>query len=496
MIEPTAPPLNAPSRKSKYSRGLPPWILTGDALAELVIYAILVGGMASHGYAELGIYRVLAWLGCGLLGVWAAIGIWLNRWRGSHLRTSRWILSAFGVMIVWTGFQTIPLPAGLVMGLNPAWKEIQQSFQSTGLEFPTMIPLALNPDRAIWSWDQLVAAGLFFAGVALLTTRRRCSNRLIIAVALVSLTEGIWGFLRFAAGGQPHAIGALFNPSHHAALVLAGIPLFMVWTIDLSRRSEVFSGGLFSGSNPLLIAVGAGLIAMMGWATSYSRGGLVLGGAVLLIWVIIEVWGARNEGPRDDAESVPFSLTAVGVGGTILLLLAVAGLVYSASLLEGISSLQWETGERQGLGRFELWRATLEGLGDSPWTGLGLGGTENALTRYSVMPMRTDPIWSHGDYVQILAELGIPIALVVGLLFSKALLSFWRDTRQRWEAFEWPDRIMTRAAMAGLIALLIHAGVDFHLRIPLVGFVALILLALSINDGPLFIVSNSSSGRR
>ena len=494
MNETASQPLETTSRKANRSRGLPVWTRLGDSIAELVVILLLAGGLFSQGYAESGGARQLAWAGCGMLGIWAAIGFSLDRWRGSHLRTARWILIGFAVLTIWTGIQILPLPAGFVTGISSVWREIRQSFQAAGLEFPERIPLALNPDRALGSWDQLLAAMLFFAGVALLTTRRGCSARLIVAVALVSVTEGLWGFFLYATGSQPYSIGALFNPSHHAALVMAGIPLFIIWTIDLSRRSEIFSGSIISGSNPLLLILGAGMLALMGWATSYSRGGLLLGGGVLLAWTAIEVWGVRREtSPEDGAP--PFSLTAAGVGGTILILLALAGLVYSASLMEGITTLQWETGESQGLGRLELWRGTLEGLGDSPWLGLGLGGTENALTRYSVMPMRTDPIWSHGDYVQILAEIGIPVALAMMLLFSRALLSFWRDTRQRWGAFDWSDRIMNRAAMAGLIALLIHAGVDFHLRIPLVGFAALILLALSINDGPLFVVSDSSRGR-
>jgi O-antigen ligase len=142
----------------------------------------------------------------------------------------------------------------------------------------------------------------------------------------------------------------------------------------------------------------------------------------------------------------------------------------------------------------QLWRGTLRALAVEPWSGLGLRGTEAALTRYAEWPMTTNPIWAHNDYVQALAELGVPAALLVACLAGMALLCGARELRRATRAERWSRDLLRRAAAAGALTALAHAAADFHLRIPLAGFVCLGLIALAVTPGGL-LVSNRSYAR-
>ena len=126
---------------------------------------------------------------------------------------------------------------------------------------------------------------------------------------------------------------------------------------------------------------------------------------------------------------------------------------------------------------------------ETPLFGLGLGGAEAALTRFVDQPAVLAPIWSHNDYVQLVAELGLPVtSLLLGALVV-FLVSFYKDIRQRRRDFDPSERVLQRAALLGVLTAALHAFVDFHLRVPLIGFTFLILVALIVNQGPLLVTS-------
>ncbi len=468
--------------------GLPGWIRTGDTAAEIVVWLILIGGFFSLGYVVNPLLRGWAWLACGLLGAWSAIGLGAGRWGGSGLRTARCGMAVLAIPILWCGFQLIPLSSDFVLRISPVQREIQTSFREAGLSLQGKISLAHSPAKGLRSWNQLVASGLFFAGVCLLTARRSCSLRLCALVALVSLAEGWIGAIRYAKG-VPRASGAIFNSNHHAALVVMGLPLYFARLVQWKRYSpRLRYGSIMSGSNPLLLFYGLGLVAIIGWLAAISRGSLILSGGVLVVWIVIEFWGALRE--LREGEKIPVSALLIGLLAGVVFSLSLAALVTSSSIYQGFATRGWKD-ELSGAGRMELWRATAEALMQTPWLGLGLFGTENALNQYGAMPMTLIPIRSHNDYVQIIAEMGVPASAVALMFLGRMLVSMIRDWSGRIRRSDWSRGLMQRAALAGVLAALAHAAVDFHLRIPEIGFVFLILLALAVNEGTLLI----SSGR-
>lgn len=479
---------NRPSRRRE-RHPLPLWVRIGDNLAEVIVILVLLGGLFCEGYVNESRYWMRAWsgFGCALLGMWACVGATQGRWSGPAMRIPRWIVALFALVILWTGFQLIPLPSSFVTRISPVWSEIHATYLAADLDFPASIPLAHSPEKGMRAWHQLVAGALFFIGVAQLTTRRTCSMRLITAVALISVVEGYWG-LSGQYFGKNRAIGAVFNPNHHAALAILGMPLFFARIIQWKRfNPAIRDSPIISGTHPFLLFLALGFGALFGWLNSLSRGSILFGGSILVVWAIIEIIGNWRDSRIDESPApTPMAILLAGAG-YMTLLLGLTVVLVSSPLLDNLLSRGTIEDELQGRGRLELWKAVFRGLSETPWLGFGLSGTETALNRYTVLPLGTIPIWAHNDYVQMVAELGLPVAAIALILLAFVLGGLTIQWAAQMRQIPWTFGLTHRAAIAGVLITLAHAAVDFHLRIPLIGFSFLILLALAVNQGPLLI---------
>ncbi len=113
--------------------------------------------------------------------------------------------------------------------------------------------------------------------------------------------------------------------------------------------------------------------------------------------------------------------------------------------------------------RVKIWRDTLRYTGDFKWTGSGLGAFEHGFFRYqTVAPVNTVD-FAHNDYLQILAELGIPGSLLVGILAgwigaTTVAVVVWRRSARNWE--------LAVGLLASLVTVAVHSLADFNLYIP------------------------------
>jgi O-antigen ligase len=112
-------------------------------------------------------------------------------------------------------------------------------------------------------------------------------------------------------------------------------------------------------------------------------------------------------------------------------------------------------------GRIDTYRATLRMIADFPWFGVGLGGFAYAFPAY-----RTGNLWgvwdrAHNVLLEIAAEGGILLALVVVLAWILLFALLLHGVRQRRRDTIFPVAAFTVAAVA-----LIHAMIDFSLQIP------------------------------
>ncbi|MCC5877873.1 MAG: O-antigen ligase family protein [Candidatus Sumerlaeia bacterium] len=452
----------------------PTWRRIGDTVVLFILAGVLFLSWFSHGLVEQGIPRLLSWLGVSLVGIWGIIGWAAGEWDRRELLPAKILVGLLLLATGWGYLQTIPLPSAFVAGLSGPWRDHLNAMVASGLTPPESIPLATAPERALAASHQLLAATLCLIGVAMLATRRRSAACLIGLVAVYGILEGLTGLLHWVTVEGARAHGAIYNPNHWAAIVASCsiVALVGLYAWSASKGED----GLLSGRSPLillLLPIGA---AMVAWLAALSRGSAMSLVVVIIPWVALE-WAGRRD--RESGKSLlPTGLAFLALA----FLVAIAGAVSLDRLLLRFLDVDLLTANS----RILLWMATISGWSEAPLVGLGYGGAEFAINRHAGFPLVSLPGWTHNDPLQWICEWGILGTVLIGLLavwFSVAAIRIRRE-RQRYLPFD--SGLMNRACWAALAVLLVHSFFDFHLRIPVVGYVALILLALGLQSGSYF----------
>jgi hypothetical protein len=455
------------------------WLAVGAAL----LGYLFVYGLGTWGYMDARAGRAVYFPLCAGLGTVGLLGWAAGAFDGPLMARARKALVALLCVVGWCGLQTIPIPNAIVTIINPAWGPVLASMERTGLEVPTRIPLALSPERAADGWHLLLAATAAFAGMLAMAARGGW-RFLAGVVMLLAIAEGLLGLGNFLAQPGSRAYGGIYNPNHHAALTLCGLPvaIAMLWNRH-ERLRETLGEGLFSGRDVGLLGVGAVAAASAGWVASASRGSLVFGAPFLLLWTLYEWRLLRRAEAAEFGEDQPTRW----MESLLLGLVMIPTVAIVALLAGGDQFIARVDGSKSELfsdaGRVAQSLATLSGWAETNWMGLGIGGTEAAISRFLDMPLVYSPIHTHCDWLQFSAEVGLPGLL----LLAAALIPLGRSflpAHRLLTTCDPADARIRRAAAAGLATLLGHALVDFHLRIPLIAIAALLLLALALVPPP------------
>lgn len=442
----------------------------GDLLALVLIAAVFALGLGSHGLAAEGAARTLAFSACGLLGAWAVVGWLRGRWNRGELAPTKVFLLMLLLAAGWGFVTVLPIPAPWAEALSPPLREHRAALGAAGFATPPRLPLAHAPERALSGGHQILACLLFFAGTALLATRRKMATGLIAIVAVFAVAEGLLGLWRFLGEGAWRAYGGVHNANHWAAFVAAGLVVALAGLIHWAGGTG-HDGGLFSGRDARILLLLPIAAAWAGWLASLSRGSVLSVLAVLGVWGLIEWRGRRGE------RGGPPVAAALLAAGAVVVLLAM-GLALDRLVLRFVEGDFFTANSR-----VMLWEATARGLAESPWVGLTYGGTEFAINRHAGFPLESIPLWAHSDPLQWICEWGLVAGLPLAALCGVFLWRAWRCRRERSEYLPFSAGTLNRAALAGLAILLLHSLGDFHLRIPSVGFLALVLLALALQSG-------------
>ena len=275
-----------------------------------------------------------------------------------------------------------------------------------------------------------LATGLLVAGAASVAIG-------LIQVFAPQWPDGEW----IARSGIPgRAVGNLRQPNHLATLLLwsvvAVIPLIESRHDAVRRAWPWMAGSLFA-------------LLLFGVVLSGSRTGLV--GLVVLVG-----WGLFDH-----------RLSRLSRG-----LLIASPLICAASwwLLDLLAAAQG-TGAHLGAatrvgesdpsgGRFAIWRDTLALIAQNPWWGVGFGEFNFAWS-LTPFPHRHHAFFDHTHNLplQLMVELGIPLALLVLGLLGWGLWQAFDRTR-RVEGFEGSA---LRAALVMVLLMALHSQLEYPL---------------------------------
>jgi len=138
------------------------------------------------------------------------------------------------------------------------------------------------------------------------------------------------------------------------------------------------------------------------------------------------------------------------------------------------------TEELSKIDRVEMWQESLQLIRANRWTGCGLGAFEHGFFRYkNVAPInRVD--FAHNDYVQIVAELGLPGGVLVGIVAGWIASRIFAVVLWRRDSMNWALAV---GLLGALVAIGFHSLADFNLYIPANALVVAWLSGVAVSPG-------------
>ena len=210
---------------------------------------------------------------------------------------------------------------------------------------------------------------------------------------------------------------------------------------------------------------------MFGLVLSVSRGGWIALAVAAALWFVA---AARL---KLEARLARFGVVALLLiaGGTLLL-------AWSPDTRGRFEQMMIDRGE---VSRPVLWRAAVEIFKMHPFAGTGGGSYNFAFEAVRPEGFGKDPIWAHSEYLNVLSDYGLVgagCALLAAVAGVRALGGSSREsTPVRQRISDWSESSALRAGIrVGLLALMLHAAVDFHFRLPGIVVSAVLLAALAV----------------
>ncbi len=314
----------------------------------------------------------------------------------------------------------------------------------------------------------LVYAALFFS---ILNNLHRQEATQIICFVLIFLAMGIsiYAFYQFLThsnrvwhfpikyGGR--ASGTYISPNHLAGFLEMLLPLALSYTL-VGRGRAIMK--IFLGYAALAIIIG---IAVTG-----SRGSWVACSLALIVLFAVLLFQRAHR---------------LSAGLSLLVLLGGGAWAIAQTSLFHSRVNQTMVGGRLNLDvRFVLWDTALGMWRDHPWFGVGPGHYDHRYRAYRPSSLQLQPDYAHSDYLNLLADWGVvgSVIVLLGLIaLGVGIRRIWKHVRRKEDEFGLSLSNKFAFVLGGtiaLLALLIHATVDFNLQIPANAMIAVTLVAL------------------
>jgi len=445
------------------------------AVLRVALLALLVWTPLPFGAVQPGAVLALE-LHAALLGL---LALWVLKHDADRLPpVARRVLALSAIVLAVGLLQLIPLPQSWIATLAPQAAEARALLTPILKSQSTFAPLSLEPQAtadALLRFTSYVLVGLA-AAVALDTPERVKQAAWVLAAS--GAFQALYGATEYLSGHQhifgyakrfytDEASGTFINRNHFAAYLAATLPLALAMaTRGRAKRTTATSWRerglalLEPRGVGLVVAALAAAAIWIGIVLSYSRAGF----AVALAATVAFALGAAGR------------VRAAGRVAAALLLLPTLVLLFQEVRAPGERFAADEEELRTLGGRVEVWGVGLEMAKEHVVLGTGLGTFESAFAPRRPPGVELRWTHAHSDWLEAAIEGGLPVLCAVAgiaLLVVRHLLRAARGA-------------VPAALAAALLALAIHAAVDFPLRIPAVAVVAAVLVgaALSVEEEP------------
>ena len=368
-----------------------------------------------------------------------------------------WPLAAF---LAIPALQLVPLPdavhAVVAPGSHAVWHPAEPAVVAVLGAAPR--PVSVDPDSTLRALALTGGLALLAVLAATALSRPVPAARAAGAVAACGfalsayaiLARARFGALLYGTIAVPTVtpFGPFVSKNHFAGFVAMGTLLVAGLALGLADGGRSRGGDWTTGprAGGVILSLVAALSMALAGLASLSRGGaiaLAAGGACFVALVM-------RKGRSTGAGLVP-SLALAGSLGLVLVALVP---VEAHGRLRSLSGASF---------RVDTWRDSLRLAASSPVLGQGLGAFHDAYPRFKRGHGIVRVEHSENDYVETLAETGVP-----GLALALAGLALLLAAAGRGIAGggDRTVRGIATGAVAALVALAVHSAVDFNLRIP------------------------------
>ncbi|QDU40079.1 O-Antigen ligase [Maioricimonas rarisocia] len=451
-------------------------LVDASLAAAIVVIPMLMGGRLAFGqvaFTVVGFSAAILWC---LLQLSRQNATW-HRSLADPL-----LLVAIGLGVL----QVIQLPPALLNSISPELQSMLPLWQEgvAAKQFGTWTTLSVVPAESLSTLIPVIAGILLFWTFCQRIHGLADVERLLTWCLWSSILMAGFGLLQFVASNgrffwffdYPHtdtwseAKGAFSNPNHFGMFLAMGMPL-ACWKLFISssakKEASRESGGWGDGGDRWeqlhwwCVAGGVPLL-VAGLLLSQSRSAAAVAGAAVVFQVIL-FW---KFGAIDRRSLTRAGLMIVVVGLSVVASLGVMGqrLVQSTDAnLRELASLDVDKMDASNARR-KIWGANLQGIGDFPLVGTGLGSHREVYYRY-LDQTEGQSEYSHAEngYLQVALESGlIGLAIVVGLI----LILLDASRRLLFANAPAQARIVAVTVTAGLLANLLQSIVDFVWYVP------------------------------
>lgn len=460
-----------------------------SSLYSLAIVTVLSWGVLAFG-------SVHPWAYVPLLVMAGAVGIAGLLESKEQAGAYRGMAAALGALCLVGALQMVPLSTEARLAVSPASDRFpgrQSAEPPTGgtpvaaaTRTSAVRPLSVDPERTAVGVVLLGGLSLFLLGTA-----RRLSTGDVVSVvrgllvlgavlALVGIIQRpfysgkIYGFWEPQFGGD--AFGPFSNRNHFAGWMIMTIPIGLGY----------FCSGVAAGMRGVKPLLRERLL----WFASPAANELVLIGYALVVMAVSLVLTMSRSGLSSFCVALAllgwFAVRAPGAAfrrslmtGYFAFVLAIAsGWVGVEAIGQRFASASWDD---VGGGRLPAWRDAAQVISDFPLVGTGIRTYETANRIYQSPEIRLRFADVHNDYLQIAAEGGLLLSIVVvvclGVLVRQIRHRFREDREQEHSTAYW----LRAGAVAGLVAIGLQEVVDFSLQKPGNAVLFAMLVAVAVH---------------
>ena len=369
--------------------------------------------------------------------------------------------------------QLIPLPAWLWAALSPHAIDVESAVRLEAVS-PASHPLSLDPNATAWALALGAAyIGLFwcaraiFAGGGVRLTTRGISwlgLGLTVLVAIQRATAPkllFWTWRPLDAGASPY--GPFVNRNSLACWLAMSVPLVIGYAVARHESRRPGTAPAAGVDATQLWLGGAAVLMTGGLLGSLSRGGIFGGAVGLLVFVLL----ARTRRSRSR-----------GLAWIVAGLIAMAAFATRFANLGALALRMQETTEFGEWGRRVIWHDTWAMASDFRLTGVGAGAFQQGMLVYQQASRQFFFNHAHDEYLQLLAEGGILVAVPAALALAAAIVLLARQLRTDRSAIFW----VRAGAIAGIAAAAVQSVWDTALRTPANGVLFAVVAAIALHD--------------